>query len=441
MANFFSGYLAQGTGTGNSFVENTTSGYARQAVTLATLTFGQTGLNAGVTFPGLAAAFTVTQRALYDAATGGNLIIWWALRNPLSISAGSTDTLASGAFSLSFPDLVTFFGSTALQWTTGTIVGSTSMSTPITAGVTIAYTDGTMEASSAAGLGGGSGLGFPGGIGLSSAAGSLVSIGTGLTLAGGVLSSAGTAYTFSTGLTNSSGTVTVNFGSTAGTAAQGNDSRLALASAALQPSALPATTQLYGGSNAAGQAVAITVGSNLTLSGTTLSATGGGASFPGGTGLSSATGTLVTIGSGLTLSGGTLASGGAAPSVSSTFTPSLYIAGSASGATYTTQSGRYWQNGALTVFTLDIEWSAMGSTNGTITITGLPAAASGGCGQLVVAGYGVTASGPVYGVVNTSGALTLLIGSGGTGSTDAAVSSGNLATAGGFIVTGSYFTA
>jgi hypothetical protein len=446
MANFFSGYLAQGVGTSNSWVENTASGYARQSCTLNTLYPGTSALAIGVTFPAISTAIVVTQRALYDASSGGNLVMWWTVSSGKTVSAQTTDALAAGELMHTYPDIAEFNGLNSLVWAPGSRIGTTSSNKAIYAGATAGYAAGAVGAATVLGLGGtGAGVSFPGGTGLTGATGQLITLGTGLSFSGSVLnSSGGGSYTFSTGLSNSNGTITVNYGTTSGTAAQGNDSRLGLAATALQPSALPATSQLYGGTSSAGTAVAITVGSGLTLSGTTLSNSGGGASFPGGTGLSSATGTLVTVSTGLSLSGGVLTAtggGGGAPSSSTLFTPALYIAGGASGATYTTQSGRYLQTGALTVFDLDVEWSAMGTANGAITITGLPGAVSGGSGQLVVSGYGVTASGPVYGVVNTSGVLTLLVGGSGAASTDPALATTNLASVGGFVVCGSYFTA
>jgi hypothetical protein len=333
-APFFTGWLAQGTGTGNGFIENTASGYARQPVILSALFNGQTQMVGGVTFSGGLNPLIVSQRALYDAANGGNLITWWPLAAPVSVPAYGTDTLAAGSLAHRFPDLAYARGASVVLWVAGSQIGVTETGAPITAGVALACAAGVLEASSAAGLGGGGGsAGFPGGTGLASASGTLVTVGSGLALSGGVLSSSGTLYTFGSGLTNVSGTVSVNFGTAAGTAAQGNDARFALASSALQPAALPSATagQLYGGSGAAGAAAAVAVGTGLSLSGGTLTATGTTLTIPnsGIIGGNGSTLTSVAVGSGLSLSGGTLTAtggGAASNSVSTIYTASGAIA-------------------------------------------------------------------------------------------------------------------
>ena len=72
---------------------------------------------------------------------------------------------------------------------------------------------------------------------------------------------------------------TLNVGTAAGTVAAGNDSRI---TGALQAPAIPsASGQLLGGSGTAGVASAVTVGSGLSLAGSTLSVTGGGGAATG----------------------------------------------------------------------------------------------------------------------------------------------------------------
>ena len=65
-ANFLSGYLALGSGSGTTFVELSGSGYARQAITFAPLVNGVTASAAGMTFAATGQAAALN----YNASTG-----------------------------------------------------------------------------------------------------------------------------------------------------------------------------------------------------------------------------------------------------------------------------------------------------------------------------------------------------------------------------------
>ena len=159
---FFVGWLAEGTGSGYVFSENTASGYARQGVTLASLSNGQTALTFGVTFTGMSSAVTVTQRALFDAGTGGNLLQFWNLVTPVAIAAGGTDTLAIGALNHNFPALNPVPLGEVL-FPAGTPLGVTSAGQAVITGVAVAVTNGVLSVSpfgssgSSGSSGGGSG--------------------------------------------------------------------------------------------------------------------------------------------------------------------------------------------------------------------------------------------------------------------------------------------
>ena len=96
----------------------------------------------------------------------------------------------------------------------------------------------------------------------------------------------------------------------------------------LGASAIPAATNaLLGGSGTAGAASAITVGSGLTLSGMTLTASGGAISIPNASlvGGNGSTLTSIALGNGLSLTSGTLSASGG----SSTPTPRIVTASGA----------------------------------------------------------------------------------------------------------------
>ena len=175
---FLVGWLAEGTGSNASlvFTENTVSGYARRGVTLAALNNGKTSLTFGVTFTGMSSAVTVTQRALFDAATGGNLLQFWNLVTTVPVAAGGTDTLAVGMLDHSYPALdPTPLGE--VFFPAGTPLGVTSAGQAITTGVPVAVTNGVLSVSPF----GGSGSGTSGSSG--SSGGSVTSAGTGGTTA------------------------------------------------------------------------------------------------------------------------------------------------------------------------------------------------------------------------------------------------------------------
>ena len=147
--NFFSGYLAQGTGGQYGFVENTATGYSRKAVTLSPLAGGSVSHSAPVQYAAQVAT-TVTQRALYDASSGGNLIMWWNLANPITIPANGFDNIKSGAVSYAFPAHYNGMGtgSAEVDFTNGSAIGVTNDGLPIYAGHFLSVVNGTVAAKS-----------------------------------------------------------------------------------------------------------------------------------------------------------------------------------------------------------------------------------------------------------------------------------------------------
>jgi len=150
--NAFVGYLAAGTGTG-TFTEETGGGYARQAITFGPLANGATSNTAGATFgPATGAAWpTITEQAIYDAATGGNLIAWWPLATPQTVAPGGTAPVAQGGIHLRLTDLAgVASGSPAYAevWSAGTVFGMTGASgtgMPVTAGANISVAAGVLS--------------------------------------------------------------------------------------------------------------------------------------------------------------------------------------------------------------------------------------------------------------------------------------------------------
>ena len=166
MTALFSGYLARGTGTGSAFVEDVSSGYSRVAATISAPIGSVSMLSAGVTFGAISGAVTVSQRGIYDASTGGNLIAFWDMPSPIVLGSGRTDTLSSSDIILELsPAMANAVSSQIiLDFAAGsviaTLVSLTGVSAPVYAGCVLAVASGVWSAAAIGGSGGG-GAGLP----------------------------------------------------------------------------------------------------------------------------------------------------------------------------------------------------------------------------------------------------------------------------------------
>jgi hypothetical protein len=72
--------------------------YARQAVTLDAASGGASENSADITFPTATANWgTVTHLALFDALTGGNMLMWTPLDDSKTVNNGDTFKINAGA--------------------------------------------------------------------------------------------------------------------------------------------------------------------------------------------------------------------------------------------------------------------------------------------------------------------------------------------------------
>jgi hypothetical protein len=76
--------------------EVSTGGYSRQAVTFSVASAGATSNTGALTFTASASWGTITHIGIFDASTGGNLLMHGALTTPRTIGAGETLTFAIG---------------------------------------------------------------------------------------------------------------------------------------------------------------------------------------------------------------------------------------------------------------------------------------------------------------------------------------------------------
>lgn len=141
MSNFFSGYLAKGSGSG-TFVEINYPGYSRQPVTFGPIANGQTGNVDQVAFTASAPWLPVTQDALFDAS--GNAFLWWNTALPVTLGAGQRLTIASGALKLYF-DALALSPSASLQYATGAAVGIKPGGLAVTALAAVQVSNGALS--------------------------------------------------------------------------------------------------------------------------------------------------------------------------------------------------------------------------------------------------------------------------------------------------------
>ncbi len=72
-------------------------GYARQAATFSAPSAGATSNAADITFPTATANWgTITHVALFDAATGGNMLFWGALTTSKAVNTGDVLKILAG---------------------------------------------------------------------------------------------------------------------------------------------------------------------------------------------------------------------------------------------------------------------------------------------------------------------------------------------------------
>lgn len=84
-------------GDDNSGTELTGNGYARQAITFAAASSGSAATNATVTFPTATGSWgSVSHYGIFDAASGGNLLIHGAFASAKTIGTGDVFRINSG---------------------------------------------------------------------------------------------------------------------------------------------------------------------------------------------------------------------------------------------------------------------------------------------------------------------------------------------------------
>ena len=130
---------------------------------------------------------------------------------------------------------------------------------------------------------------------------------------------------------------------------------------------------------------------------------------------------------------------------STSWTPALLFGGAAVGMTFTTQVGRYARVGNLVKFEATLVLSAVGSSTGSATITGLPISTVSATGLVVpfpvilYSGSTITAGNQVYATMTTASATINLYNHAPTAAV-AALTHANFGATTTLFVSGSYIT-
>jgi len=148
MASFFSGWIGYGTGVLAGVLQEPTDGaYIRRPILFSPLENGIAFDTAsGTVGPSSVAWGIFTYAGLFDAAGGGNLLVFFPLLLPVAVGAGATYTTAPGGNLVSGRDLRN--GSTTQGFPAGTAVGLTPDGRQMTANLPLQVTGGVLSAQS-----------------------------------------------------------------------------------------------------------------------------------------------------------------------------------------------------------------------------------------------------------------------------------------------------
>ncbi len=148
MGNFFSGWIGYGAGVqGSVLQEPSDAAYARRSIVFAPLQNGTTfDMNSGTVGPSSAAWGTLSFAGLFDAVSGGNLLVVFPLLVPVVIGAGATYTTGPGTNVLG--GCGARDGVTMHLFPAGTTVGATPDGRILTANIPLQLSNGVLSAQS-----------------------------------------------------------------------------------------------------------------------------------------------------------------------------------------------------------------------------------------------------------------------------------------------------
>jgi hypothetical protein len=148
MASFFSGWIGYGIGLqGGTLQEPADSAYARRPIAFSVLENGMAfDVGSGTVGPSSVAWGTLTIAGLFDAPTGGNLLVVFPLRLPVTINVGATYTTGPGANLVFGRDLRS--GANTQTFPAGTVIGFTPDGRQMVANLPLQLSAGVLSAQS-----------------------------------------------------------------------------------------------------------------------------------------------------------------------------------------------------------------------------------------------------------------------------------------------------
>jgi len=148
MASFFSGWIGYGTGVLAGILQEPADGaYIRRPILFSPIENGTAfDIASGTVGPSSVAWGSFTYAGLFDAASGGNLLVFFPLLLPVSVGAGATYTTAPRGNLLSGRDLRN--GSTTHGFPAGTAIGFTLDGRQMTANLSLQVSGGVLSAQS-----------------------------------------------------------------------------------------------------------------------------------------------------------------------------------------------------------------------------------------------------------------------------------------------------
>ena len=147
MAIFFNGWIGYGSAVqAGVLTEPADAAYVRRPFVLGDLDSGIVAdVGSGTVGPAGAAWGPIGFAALFDAQTGGNLLLWFPLPVPINVQLGGTVTSGGGGNRFYFPDLKG--GASGIRlWPAGSAVGGTPDGRVLTTGVALQVSSGVLAA-------------------------------------------------------------------------------------------------------------------------------------------------------------------------------------------------------------------------------------------------------------------------------------------------------